>query len=310
MNKMRTVDSLNFIPATNQQQHLQTNHLTADSSKKIPADVQLHNQGNLNEKNIVDPHNFVTAAEQLNTLNQITIAISQKFVPAVEKSSSTSFVSANVIKAPQDNQSAGVLPLSEKMDSTKAGIPGPEAVIVVFEGENHLLSAVLEASDSLYALAASLDMNLKLFFSQTPKSTDQIILNCIQNAIQISVVHCCSLQGKRKENDKVLSPPKLRKFSHIDDMMPDLPEVFMIDQRLNMGSEGVSCRPRKYDVDAVIGIHVIDDDFINELTPNFRTYNERASSMVDICNFSRQSKLGEKQPIRSSFRASMPSARV
>ena len=136
MNKMRIVDSLNFIPATNQQQHLQTNHLTADSSKKIPADVQLHNQGNLNEKNIVDPHNFVTAAEQLNMLNQITIANSQNFVPTVEKSSSTSSVSANVIKAPQDNQSAGVLPLSEKMDSTKAGIPGPEAVIVVNTG-NH-----------------------------------------------------------------------------------------------------------------------------------------------------------------------------
>ena len=98
---MRIVDSLNFIPATNQQQHLQTNHLTADSSKKIPADVQLHNQGNLNEKNIVDPHNFVTAAEQLNMLNQITIANSQNFVPTVEKSSSTSSVSANVIKAPK-----------------------------------------------------------------------------------------------------------------------------------------------------------------------------------------------------------------
>jgi hypothetical protein len=119
---------------------------------------------------------------------------------------------------------------------------------------------------------------------------------------------CTQLHGDCVENDKVFSPPKLRKFSHIDDMMPDLPEVFMIDQRLNMGSEGVSCQPRKYDVDAVTGIHIIDDDFINELTPNFRTYNERASSMVDTCNFSRQSKLGAKQPIRSSFRASMPSA--
>lgn len=135
MNKMRIVDSLNFIPATNQEQHLQTNHLTADSSKKIPADVQLHNQGNLNEKNIVDSHNFVAASEQLNTLNQISIANSQNFVPTVEKSSSTSSVSANVIKAPRDNQSAGVLPLCEKMDSTKAGrLPGPEAVIVVNTG--------------------------------------------------------------------------------------------------------------------------------------------------------------------------------
>ncbi|AQK73074.1 shortage in chiasmata 1 [Zea mays] len=523
MNKMRIVDSLNFIPATNQQQHLQTNHLTVDSSKKIPADVQLHNAGNLNEKNIVDSHNLVTATEQPNGLNQITIANLQNFVPVVEKSSST-VVSANVIKAPQVNQSAGVLPLSEKMDSTKAGrLPGPEVAIVVntgnhgknmlfsrrssyqqilalerggmqvverdvdlpvdliltaavcllwydtrtsgsseltisagtsgitnflediatnvlmalsfcfcgcimvFEGENHLLSAVMEASDSLYASAVNLDMNLQLFFSEMPKSTDQIILNCIRNAVRINQALCpqiteseslvesfltafpsvsplsahmilssgslmdflrwsheqrtqavekyhlppqsislfsalckfgelgesksvmteCSsvdsdisstlLQSPRKkkrraaqdfsvavsnpafpnpctqlhgdcvENDKIFSPPKLRKFFHIEDTMSDLPEVFMIDQRLNMGSEGVSCQPRKYDVDAVTGINIIDDDFINELTPNFRTYNERTSSMVDTCNFSKQSELGAKQPIRSSFPASLPS---
>ena len=63
-------------------------------------------------------------------------------------------------------------------------------LLQVFEGENHLFSAVLEASDSLYASAASLDMNLQLFFSQTPKSTDQIILNCIQNAVSINQAPC------------------------------------------------------------------------------------------------------------------------
>lgn len=137
MNKMRIVDSLNFIPATNQQQYLHTNHVTADSSIKIPDDVQRHTQGNLDEKNIADSHNFVTAAEQLNTLNQITNANSQHFVPAVEKSSSTSSVSANVIKAPQDNQSAGIFPLTEKVNSTKSGkLADPEVVIVVNTG-NH-----------------------------------------------------------------------------------------------------------------------------------------------------------------------------
>lgn len=151
MNKMCIVDSLNFIPATNQQQNLQTNHLTADSSKKIPADVQ-RNQGNRNKKNIVDSHNFVTAAEQLNTLNQIN---SQNFVPAVEKSSSTSSVSVNVIKAPQDNQSAGNLPLNEKIDSTKAGrLPGPEAVIVVNTGnhEKNMLFSRISSYQQILAL--------------------------------------------------------------------------------------------------------------------------------------------------------------
>ena len=101
MNKMRIFDSLNYIPTTNQQEHLQeklSNHLAADPSEKIPVDGQLQNQGILDEKNIVDSHNFLPAAEQLNTLNQITFVNSQKIVPAVEKSSSTSSVSANVLK--------------------------------------------------------------------------------------------------------------------------------------------------------------------------------------------------------------------
>ncbi|XP_062219775.1 protein SHORTAGE IN CHIASMATA 1 homolog [Phragmites australis] len=514
MNKMRIVDSLHFIPATNQLQHLQeklSKHPTADSLKKVHIDGQLHNQGNLDKKNIVDSHNFVPAADQSDTLNQITIVNSQNFVPAVEKSSSTSSVSANVMQAPQNNQSASDLPLSVKNDSTKSGIlSGPEVVIVVntgnhgknmlfsrrssyqqilalekrgvqvverdvdlpvdlilsaavcllwydtrtfgsselikdvatnilmplsfsfsgcimaFEGENHFLSVVMEASDSLYASAASLDMNLQLFFSQTPKSTDQIVLNCIRNATRInqapspdiseseslaesfltafpsinplsahmilssgsivdflgwsheqraqavekfhlppqsislfsalckfgelgesrSVMTECSsidsdissalLQSPRKkkrramqdfsvtindpicpnplnqlcgdyvERDKVFSPPKLREFSHVE-TMPELPEGSMVNQSLNMGSEGVFYQPRNHDLSAITGNRMINDDFINGLTPNLRTYNERSSSMVNTCNLSCQSELGAKQLTKSSFPTSRPS---
>ncbi|OEL14329.1 hypothetical protein BAE44_0024653 [Dichanthelium oligosanthes] len=299
--------------------------------------------------------------------------------------------------------------------------------IMVFEVENHFLSAVMEASDSLYASAASLDMNLHIFFSQTPKSTDQIILNCIRKAVRKnqapspdipeseslaesfltafpsiiplsahmilssgsladflgwsheqrtqavekyhlppqsiylfsalckfgelgesrSVMTECSsvdsdissallqsrskkkkravqdfsvaindpafpnprdqLRGDYVEHDKVFSPSKLRKFSHIEDTMPDLPEVFIVDRSLNMGREGVSYRSRQHDVDAVTGNQMGDDDFISELSPNFRTFNERTSSMVDTCNFSWQPELGAKQPIRSSSLSSRPS---
>ncbi|XP_062222632.1 protein SHORTAGE IN CHIASMATA 1 homolog [Phragmites australis] len=297
--------------------------------------------------------------------------------------------------------------------------------IMVFEGENHFLSAVMEASYSLYASAASLDMNLQLFFSQMPKSTDQIILNCIRNAARInqapspdiseseslaesflmafpsinplsahmilssstivdflswsheqrtqaiekyllppqsislfsalckfgelgesrSVMTECSsldsdissalLQSPKKkkkramqdfsvavnavcpnpliqlcdyvERDNVFSPPKLRKFSHMEDAMPELPEVFIVNQSLNMGSEGVSYQPRNHDINAISGNQMIDDDFINGLTPNLRTCNERTSSMVDTCNFSWQSELGAEQPIKSSFPKSRPS---
>ncbi|CAL4967998.1 unnamed protein product [Urochloa decumbens] len=526
MNKMRIFDSLNFIPS-NQQQHQQeklSNHLVADPLIKGHVDGQLHNQGNLDEKNIVDSHNFVPAAERLNTLNQISTVNSQKIVRAFEKSSSTSSVSANVMKYPQDNQSGSDLPLGVKTDCTKVGrLSAPETVIVVntgnhekhmlfsrrssyqqilalekggmqvverdvdlpvdlilsaavcllwydtrtfgfselttsedssgitnsiediatnmlmslsfcfsgcimvFEVEKHFLSAVMEASDSLYASAASLDINLQLFFSQTPKSTDQIILNCIRNVVSKaqapypdipeseslaesfltafpsiiplsahmilssgslvdflgwtheqrtqavqkyclppqsiylfsalckfgelgesrSVMTECSsidsdlssalLQSPRKkkkramqdfsvaindpacpnphdqlcgdyvEHDKVFSPSKLRKFSHIEDTMPELPEVFIVDQSLNMGREGVSYQPRKHDVDAAARNQMIDDDFISELSPNFRRYNERASSMVDTYNFSWQPELGAKQTIRSSFPTSRSS---
>nr|TKW40587.1 hypothetical protein SEVIR_1G255500v2 [Setaria viridis] len=527
MNKMRIFDSLNFIPATNQQQHLQeklSNHLITDPSKKVHVDGQLNNQGNLDEKNIVGSHNFVPAAEQLNSLNQIATVNSQKSVHAVEKSSSTSSVSTNVIKSPQDNQSASDLPFSVKTDSTNLGrLSAPEVVIVVntgnhgkhmlfsrrssyqqilalekegmqiverdvdlpvdlilsatvcllwydtgtfgsseltisadassitnfiediatnilmslsfcfsgcimvFEVENHFLSAVMEASDSLYASAASLDMNLQLFFSQAPKSTDQIILDCIGNVVRKnqapspdipeseslaesfltafpsiippsahmiissaclvdflgwsheqrtqavekyrlppqsisllsalckfgelgesrSVMTECSsidsdissalLQPPRKkkkrpmqdfsvaindpacpnprdqlcgdyvEHDKVFSASKLRKFSPIEDTMPELPEIFIVDQSLNMGREGVSYQPRKHDVDAAARNPMIDDGFISEFSPNFRTYSERTSSMVDTCDFSWQPELGAKQPIRSSFPTSRSS---
>lgn len=55
----------------------------------------------------------------------------------------------------------------------------------IFEGGSDFLAAVLESSDALYAAAASLDMNLQLFCSYMPESTDQIILNCIRNVTKL-----------------------------------------------------------------------------------------------------------------------------
>ncbi|GJN21700.1 hypothetical protein PR202_gb09203 [Eleusine coracana subsp. coracana] len=138
MNKMRIVDSLNFIPATNQEQHLQeklSQHFTADLSTKLPVDGQLNGPGNQGEKNIVGSHNFVPPAEQLKSLNKITTG--NLFVSAIEKSSSTSSVSANVIKVHQDNISASDFPSCVKIDSIMSGrFAAPEVVIVVNTG-NH-----------------------------------------------------------------------------------------------------------------------------------------------------------------------------
>jgi hypothetical protein len=284
----------------------------------------------------------------------------------------------------------------------------------------------MEVFDSLYASAASLDMNLQIFFSETPKWTDQVIRNCIRNATRINtapspdvpetenlaesflsafpsinplsahmilssgslmdflslsheqriqavekylfpphsislfstlckfgelgesrsvMIDCSSVDSdissallqfprKRKkralqdisvpfndpacgntlnelcgdyvEHDKLFSPPKLRKFSNMD-TLPELPEVFMFDHSLNLGSEGISYQPKKHDLHAITENQMAYDDFSNELTPNLRTYNERTSNVVDRCSFSSHSELGGRKPIKSAFATSRPS---
>ncbi|KAF7053034.1 hypothetical protein CFC21_061033 [Triticum aestivum] len=529
MNKMRIVDSLNFIPATNQLQGRQENlckYITADSTKILPADDQLLKQENL-EKEFVDAHNFVPTAEQRHIeemLSKRTILHSQHFVPTVEKSSSTSSVSANVIKAPQDNLSGTDLPSGVKVGRLTPGRLSTPAVVVntgshgknmlfsrrssyqqilslekggmqvverdvdlpvdlilsaaaclvwfetkifgsneftasaetssitnfveiiatnilmsisfcfcgcimVFEGEPHPLSAVMESSDSLYAAAASLMMNVQIFFSCTPKSTDEIVLSCIRNVNMLnkapspdipeseslaesfftkfpsinplsaySMLSCggslveflswsheCRIQAvekyllspqsislfnalckfgelgesrsvmtegssvdsdicsallqspsKRKrcasqvfavptsdplhpdplnqlpgdyvEHNNVFSQPKLRRFSDTEDAMPQLPEVFMFDQSLSRGGEGVSCLPRKHGIDAITGNQIMSDHISNGLTADTRHCNRRrANNMVDTYDFSWQPESGGKEPIKSSFPASEPS---
>ena len=133
---MRIVDSLNFIPATNQlqgPQEILCQYLTADSTKKLPEDDQVLKLENLEKKNIVDAHNFVPAAER----RHIDEMLRKRTMPAVEKSSSTSYASAHVMKAPQDNLSATDLPNIVKVDSITSGrLPTPEAVIVVNTGSH------------------------------------------------------------------------------------------------------------------------------------------------------------------------------
>lgn len=56
------------------------------------------------------------------------------------------------------------------------------ALYQVFEGQSSFLGGVMESSDELYAAAASLGMDLQLFFSYTCDMTDEIILSCITHA--------------------------------------------------------------------------------------------------------------------------------
>lgn len=57
----------------------------------------------------------------------------------------------------------------------------------VFEGESSFISTVMESSDGLYAAAASLGIDLQLFYSHAPELTDDIIFNCIENSIALTM---------------------------------------------------------------------------------------------------------------------------
>ncbi|KAK1441480.1 hypothetical protein QVD17_07401 [Tagetes erecta] len=54
--------------------------------------------------------------------------------------------------------------------------------ILIFEGEVGFLSGIMESSDELYAAAASLGIDLQLFYSYSCEATDEIIVNCITHA--------------------------------------------------------------------------------------------------------------------------------
>ncbi|XP_059292755.1 protein SHORTAGE IN CHIASMATA 1 [Lycium ferocissimum] len=52
--------------------------------------------------------------------------------------------------------------------------------ILVFEGEGDFISGIMESSDELYAAAASLGMDIQIFYSYTSEMTEEIILSCIE----------------------------------------------------------------------------------------------------------------------------------
>ncbi|KAM3320025.1 protein SHORTAGE IN CHIASMATA 1 [Capsicum chacoense] len=52
--------------------------------------------------------------------------------------------------------------------------------ILVFEGESDFISGIMESSDELCAAAASLGMDIQIFYSYSSDMTDEIILSCIE----------------------------------------------------------------------------------------------------------------------------------
>ncbi|CAN4085921.1 unnamed protein product [Withania somnifera] len=58
--------------------------------------------------------------------------------------------------------------------------------ILVFEGESDFISGIMESSDELYAAAASLGMDMQIFYSYSSEMTDEIILSCIELSLRTS----------------------------------------------------------------------------------------------------------------------------
>ncbi|KAK9292633.1 hypothetical protein L1049_020608 [Liquidambar formosana] len=83
--------------------------------------------------------------------------------------------------------------------------------ILVFEGENSFLSAIMEWSDALYAAAASLRIDLQLFYSYSSEFTDEIVLSCIGYATKFN--RC--LYSKMPESE-TLAESFLTKFPSIN----------------------------------------------------------------------------------------------
>nr|XP_016458120.1 PREDICTED: uncharacterized protein LOC107781840 isoform X1 [Nicotiana tabacum] len=57
---------------------------------------------------------------------------------------------------------------------------------LVFEGESDFIAGIMESSDELYAAAASLGMDIRIFYSYSSEMTDEIILSCIELSLRTS----------------------------------------------------------------------------------------------------------------------------
>ncbi|KAL3653507.1 hypothetical protein CASFOL_003188 [Castilleja foliolosa] len=56
--------------------------------------------------------------------------------------------------------------------------------ILIFEGDSNFLCSIMESSDELYAAAASLGIDIQLFFSYSYEMTEEIIISCINVAAE------------------------------------------------------------------------------------------------------------------------------
>ncbi|KAI3808216.1 hypothetical protein L1987_24164 [Smallanthus sonchifolius] len=115
--------------------------------------------------------------------------------------------------------------------------------ILIFEGEVGFLGGIMESSDELYAAAASLGIDLQLFYSYSSKTTDEIILNCITHAAKSTR----GLYPKMPESE-TLAESFLSKFTSLNPLLAHaiLSSVGRLIEFFEMSHQQRVCALQKY----------------------------------------------------------------
>ncbi|KAI7741880.1 hypothetical protein M8C21_022454 [Ambrosia artemisiifolia] len=115
--------------------------------------------------------------------------------------------------------------------------------ILIFEGEAGFLGGIMESSDELYAAAASLGIDLQLFYSYSFDTTDEIILNSITHAAKSTR----GLYPKMPESE-TLAESFLSKFTSLNPLSAHaiLSSVGTLVEFFEMSHQQRVCALRKY----------------------------------------------------------------
>ncbi|KAL8148270.1 protein SHORTAGE IN CHIASMATA 1 [Apium graveolens] len=180
--------------------------------------------------------------------------------------------------------------------------------ILVFEGQSSFLGGVMESSDELYAAAASLGMDMQLFFSYSSEMTDEIILSCIIHASKFT---------------RGLYPAMPESATLAESFLTTLPSLNPLSAHAILSSVGVLIEflelPHR-DRARAVQKYQISDESINLLNACFR-YGERedcksgtteCSSSVssapdsDSCPTKSVSEMRKRKHIQSTLNADLP----
>ncbi|KAM0039025.1 putative protein shortage in chiasmata 1 [Helianthus debilis subsp. tardiflorus] len=154
--------------------------------------------------------------------------------------------SNNIIK--KTNSSDGASSLSSCVENIAANVLTSlsfalSGCVLIFEGEVGFLGGIMESSDELYAAAASLGIDLQLFYSYSSETTDVIILNCIANAAK-------STRGvyPRMPESETLAESFLSKFTSLNPLSAHaiLSSVGTLLEFFEMSHQQRVCALQKY----------------------------------------------------------------